>query len=91
MDGHDFFEPLQLYNQTLPKIMQSLPALKRGRVMRHAIPRFSSLAVSLGITGLFGYPADVRAQAIFCPRTSCSVKRVVHRWHGRRVFGRRVG
>src|SRR5262245_61026887 len=37
--------------------------------MRHAIPRFSSLAVSLGITGLFaiGYSADVRAQTIFCP------------------------
>src|SRR5262249_53256988 len=37
--------------------------------MRHAIPRFSSLAVSLGITGLFaiGYSADVRAQSIFCP------------------------
>ena len=31
--------------------------------------RFSSLAVFLGITGLFaiGYPADVRAQTIFCP------------------------
>jgi hypothetical protein len=39
--------------------------------MRHAIPRFPSLAVSLGITGLFaiGYPADVRAQTIFCPAT----------------------
>src|SRR5215475_1548180 len=39
--------------------------------MRHAIPRFSSLAVSLGITGLFaiGYPAEVRAQTIFCPAT----------------------
>ena len=39
--------------------------------MRHAIPTFSSLAVSLGITGLFsiGYPAEVRAQAIFCPTT----------------------
>src|SRR5262252_7026365 len=39
--------------------------------MRHAIPRFSSLAVSLGITGLFaiGYPADARAQTIFCPAT----------------------
>ena len=39
--------------------------------MRHAIPTFSSLAVSLGITGLFaiGYPADVRAQTIFCPTT----------------------
>src|SRR5262245_37843382 len=39
--------------------------------MRHAIPRFSSLAVSLGITGLFsiGYPAEVRAQTIFCPTT----------------------
>ena len=39
--------------------------------MRHAIPRFSILAVSLGITGLFaiGYPADVRAQTIFCPAT----------------------
>lgn len=37
--------------------------------MRRGIPRFSSLAVSLGITGLFaiGYPADVRAQTIFCP------------------------
>src|SRR5215831_17968142 len=30
---------------------------------------FSSLAVFLGITGLFsfGYPTDVRAQTIFCP------------------------
>jgi hypothetical protein len=37
--------------------------------MRDAIPRFSILAVSLGITGLFaiGYPAEVRAQ--FCPAT----------------------
>ena len=37
--------------------------------MRRVIPRFSSLAVSLGITGLFaiGYPAEVRAQTIFCP------------------------
>jgi hypothetical protein len=37
--------------------------------MRRAIPRFSNLAVSLGITGLFaiGYPAEVRAQTIFCP------------------------
>jgi hypothetical protein len=39
--------------------------------MRHAIPTLSSLAVSLGITGLFsiGYPAEVRAQTIFCPAT----------------------
>jgi len=39
--------------------------------MRRAILRFSYLAVSLGITGLFaiGYPADVRAQTIFCPTT----------------------
>src|SRR5215831_16258518 len=39
--------------------------------MRHAIPRFSILAVSSGITGLFaiGYPAEVRAQTIFCPAT----------------------
>src|SRR5215469_9380438 len=41
--------------------------------MRRAIPRFSSLAASLGITGLFaiGYPAEVRAQTqtIFCPAT----------------------
>jgi hypothetical protein len=39
--------------------------------MRHAFPRFSILAVSLGITGLFaiGYPAEVRAQTIFCPTT----------------------
>src|SRR5215471_3873144 len=39
--------------------------------MRHAITRFSILAVSSGITGLFaiGYPAEVRAQTqtIFCP------------------------
>ena len=37
--------------------------------MRRAIPRFSNVAVSLGITGLFaiGYPAQVRAQTIFCP------------------------
>jgi hypothetical protein len=38
--------------------------------MRHAIPRFSILAVALGTTGLFaiGYPAEVRAQTqtIFC-------------------------
>jgi hypothetical protein len=41
--------------------------------MRHAIQRFSILAVSSGITGLFaiGYPAEVRAQTqtIFCPAT----------------------
>ena len=39
--------------------------------MRRAILRFPNLAVSLGITGLFaiGYPAEVRAQAIFCPTT----------------------
>ena len=36
--------------------------------MRHAIPRFASLAVFLGIAGL-GYPAEVRAQTIFCPAT----------------------
>ena len=60
--------------------------------MRRVIPRFSSLAVSLGITGLFaiGYPADVRAQTIFCPAIFSGhrvhrvhllfCKRVVHRW-----------
>jgi hypothetical protein len=39
--------------------------------MRRTVPRFSNLAVSLGITGLFaiGYPAEVRAQTIFCPAT----------------------
>src|SRR5262249_32491826 len=41
--------------------------------MRRAILRFSYLAVSSGITGLFaiGYPAEVRAQTqtIFCPAT----------------------
>src|SRR5262249_10829564 len=39
--------------------------------MRRTVPRFSNLAVALGITGLFaiGYPADVRAQTIFCPTT----------------------
>ena len=39
--------------------------------MRHVIPRFFKLAVSLGITGLFAiwYPADLRAQTIFCPAT----------------------
>src|SRR5262249_24059603 len=39
--------------------------------MRNIILRFSSLAVSLGITGLFaiGYPAEVRAQTIFCRTT----------------------
>ena len=39
--------------------------------MRHAIPRFSSLAASLGITGLFaiGYLPEARAQTIFCPAT----------------------
>ena len=50
-----------------------IACFKGGRGMRHAIPRFSSLAVSLGITGLFaiGYPAEVRAQTqtIFCPAT----------------------
>ena len=70
--------------------------------MRRVIPRFFKLAVFLGIPGLFaiGYPADVRAQTIFCPATfsgssdsftCCSVKRVVHRWQRRRFFGRRVG
>src|SRR5215468_989795 len=41
--------------------------------MRRAIPRFSILAVSSGIAGLFaiGYPVEVRAQTqtIFCPAT----------------------
>src|SRR5262249_46240395 len=39
--------------------------------MRRAIPRFSNLALPLGITGLFaiGCPAEVRAQTIFCPAT----------------------
>jgi Autotransporter beta-domain len=39
--------------------------------MRRAILRFSNLAASLGITGLFaiGYPAEGRAQTIFCPAT----------------------
>jgi hypothetical protein len=39
--------------------------------VRRAVPRFSNIAVSLGITGLFaiGYPAEVRAQTIFCPTT----------------------
>src|SRR5215831_11311991 len=39
--------------------------------MRRTIPRFSMLAVSSGIAGLFaiGYPAEVRAQTIFCPAT----------------------
>jgi hypothetical protein len=39
--------------------------------MRHAIPWFFKLAVSLGITGLFAIwaPADLRAQTIFCPAT----------------------
>src|SRR5215475_11684614 len=39
--------------------------------MRRAILIFANLAVSLGIAGLFaiGYPADVRAQTIFCPTT----------------------
>jgi len=39
--------------------------------MRRANPRFSILAVSSGIAGLFaiGYPAEVRAQTIFCPAT----------------------
>src|SRR5262245_61166994 len=48
-----------------------MACFKRGRGMRRAIPRFSILAVSSGITGLFavGYPAEVRAQTIFCPAT----------------------
>src|SRR5262249_31321083 len=48
-----------------------ITCFKRGRGMRRAIPRFSILAVSSGITGLFaiGYPAEVRAQTIFCPAT----------------------
>jgi hypothetical protein len=39
--------------------------------MRRTARRFSNLAVSLGITALFaiGYPAEVRAQTIFCPAT----------------------
>jgi hypothetical protein len=39
--------------------------------MQNIILRFSSLAVASGITGLFaiGYPAEVRAQTIFCPAT----------------------
>jgi hypothetical protein len=39
--------------------------------MQRAAPRLSNLAVSLGIMGLFaiGYPAQVRAQTIFCPAT----------------------
>jgi hypothetical protein len=39
--------------------------------MRRTVRRFSNLAVSLGITALFaiGYPAEVRAQTIFCPAT----------------------
>ena len=68
----DFFEPLLLCNQMLSKDSVSVACfIKRGRSMRPAIPRFSNLAASLGITGLFaiGYPADVRAQTIFCPTT----------------------
>jgi hypothetical protein len=47
--------------------------------MRRAIPRFSILAVSSGITGLFaiGYPAEVRAQTIFCPATFGSLPQAV--------------
>jgi hypothetical protein len=39
--------------------------------MLRAIRTFASLAVSLGITGLFaiGHPADLQAQTIFCPAT----------------------
>ena len=71
--------------------------------MRRVIPRFSKLAVSLGITGLFaiGYPAEVRAQTIFCPASfSGSIEFTVTvalvngsctDGVGRRFFGRRVG
>ena len=39
--------------------------------MRRATLRSSNLAVALGVTSLFaiGYPAEVRAQTIFCPTT----------------------
>src|SRR5215510_14088838 len=39
--------------------------------MRRATLRSSNLAVALGVTSLFaiGYPAEVRAQTIFCPAT----------------------
>ena len=48
-----------------------IACFKRGRACNGLFLRFSNLAVSLGITGLFaiGYPADVRAQTIFCPTT----------------------
>src|SRR5262249_55285038 len=49
-----------------------LPALKRGgRPCDVPFREFSILAVSSGIMGLFaiGYPAEVRAQTIFCPAT----------------------
>ena len=48
--------------------------------MRRVIPRFSKLAVSLGITGLFaiGYPAEVRAQTIFCPATFRGIGFISH-------------
>ena len=67
----DFFEPLQFCNQMLCKDSVIIACFKTGRGMRRAILRFSNLAVSLGITGLFaiGYPAEVRAQTIFCPAT----------------------
>ena len=43
--------------------------------MQRVIPRFSILAVAFGTTGLFaiGYPAEVRAQTIFCPATFSGV------------------
>ena len=39
--------------------------------MRRATLRSSNLAVALGVASLFaiGYPAEVRAQTIFCPPT----------------------
>ena len=71
MDGHDFFELWQFCNQMSSKEDVIFVGCIRGRDMRHAFPRFSILAVSLGITGLFaiGHPAEVRAQTIFCPAT----------------------
>jgi hypothetical protein len=39
--------------------------------MQRELPNFCTLAMSLGITGLFavGHPAEVRAQTVFCPAT----------------------
>ena len=67
-----FFRTVALMQPNVVSEHVIIACVKAGRAAcRRVIPRFSKLAVSLGITGLFaiGYPAEVRAQTIFCPAT----------------------